>query len=216
MSPAEAETRLNPGQLGAACANQLIGNRVLVLDKAGSTNDVVAGLAAEHREGLVVFAEMQTAARGQYGRRWESAGHKGLWLSILLRPNITVGESAHLTDLLARAVAATVEEETGWACAIKPPNDVYLAAQKIAGVLVEMRVETNGGYAAIAGIGLNVNQLREDFSPELRDSAGSLGLATGQHVDRNRLAIALLRNVDRRYAELCSQGGAVSKPPGGV
>ncbi len=174
------------------------------MQEAGSTNDVVAEMAADNREGLVVFAETQTAARGQYGRRWESTAHKGLWLSILLRPNIAVGESAQLTDLLARAVAVTIDEKTGRACSIKPPNDVYLATQKIAGVLVEMRVEASGSYAAIAGIGVNVNQIGEDFSPELRGSAGSLALATGERVDRNSLAIALLRNVDNHYLALRS------------
>jgi len=204
MSRVEAEARLNAYEIGAACAHQLIGGRVVVLREAGSTNDVVAKMAADNREGLVVFAETQVAARGQYGRRWESAARKGLWLSILLRPNIVIGESAQLTDLLARAVAVTIEEQVGMACSIKPPNDVFLSERKIAGVLVEMRVEANGVYAAIAGIGLNVNQTGEDFSPELRGSAGSLALATGQRVDRNRLAIALLRNVDSRYAALHS------------
>jgi BirA family biotin operon repressor/biotin-[acetyl-CoA-carboxylase] ligase len=202
MSQVEAETRLDAGQLVAACADQLIGNRIVILEEASSTNDVVAEMAADNREGLVVFAETQTAARGQYGRRWESAAHKGLWLSILLRPNIPVGESAQLTELLARAVAATIKAQTGMTCSIKPPNDVYLAAQKIAGVLVEMRVEVNSGYAAIAGIGLNVNHVLEDFPTELRGSAGSLAIITGHCVDRNSLAIALLRNVDNRYVAL--------------
>ena len=202
MSEAEAETRLDAEQLRAAFADQRIGNRIVVLEETTSTNDVVAEMAADNGEGLVVFAETQTAARGQYGRRWESAAHKGLWLSILLRPNIAVGDSAQLTDLLARTVAATIDEQTGLDCSIKPPNDVYFAAEKIAGVLVEMRVEKNGGYAAIAGLGLNVNQVREDFPPELRGSAASLAMATGQIVDRDRLAIALLRNMNRRYAAL--------------
>ena len=109
-----------------------------------------------------------------------------------------------LDGKLERAVAETIEGQTGMACAIKPPNDIYLATQKIAGVLVEMRVEANGMYAAIAGIGLNVNHVDEDFPPELRESAGSLALATGQRLDRNSLAIALLRNVNSRYAALLS------------
>ena len=200
MSLVEPETRLDAGQLKAACEDQLIGNRIVVLDEAGSTNDVVAEMAGDNSEGLVVFAETQTAARGQYGRQWESAAHKGLWLSILLRPNIAISESAQLTDLLARAAAATIKEQTGLACSIKPPNDVCVAGKKIAGVLVEMRVEGKGEYAAIAGIGLNVNQAREDFSPEVRASAGSLAMAAGERVDRNALAIALLRDVNSRYA----------------
>lgn len=201
MSQAEAEPRLNAAQLGAACEGQLIGRHIVVLDEITSTNDVIAGMAHDS-EGLVVFAETQTAARGQYGRRWESAAHKGLWLSILLRPNLAVSESARLTDLLAHAIADAVETKTGLACSIKLPNDVYFEAQKIAGVLVEMRVEASGGYVAIAGIGLNVNQVREDFPPELRESACSLAIATGQRVDRNTLAVVLLKNVDRLYADL--------------
>jgi BirA family biotin operon repressor/biotin-[acetyl-CoA-carboxylase] ligase len=200
MSPVESVTPLNEAQLRASIADQLVGNVIVVLEETTSTNDVVAEMAATHRPGLVVFAETQTAARGQYGRRWESAAGKGLWLSVLLRPQIPVGDSALLTDLLARAVAATIEEQAGLQCSIKAPNDVYFGAQKIAGVLVEMRVEANGGYAAIAGIGLNVNQTREDFPPPLRDTAGSLWLATGRLIDRTLLAIALLKNLETRYA----------------
>jgi len=213
MSPVDP---LGADALSAALRDQLIGSRIVVLNETGSTNDVVAELAPGEGEGLVVFAEAQTSARGQYGRRWESAAHKGLYLSILLRPKIDVSESAQLTDLLARSVAATIEEQIGLACLIKPPNDVYLATQKIAGVLVEMRVEANGGYAAIAGIGLNVNQLRQDFPPQLQGSAGSLALATGRWVDRNLLAIALLRKVNSSYADLRSQGRAVSATPRGI
>ena len=208
MSPAETETRLNAGQLRADCGAQLIGNRIVVLETAGSTNDAVAEMAAANREGLVVFAETQTAARGQYGRRWESAEHKGLWLSILLRPKITPRESGLLTEFLAQTVAETVEKQIGLACTIKSPNDVFLAGKKIAGVLVEMRVEATGQYAAIAGIGLNVNQTPEDFPPELRGTAGSLALATGNPCDRNRLAIALLQNLNRRYAATFGQAAA--------
>jgi len=208
MSPAETELRLDAVRLQAACANQLVGNRIVVQETAGSTNDVVAEMAATNREGLVIFAETQTAARGQYARRWESAEHKGLWLSILLRPKITPRESGRLTEFLAQAVAETVEEQTGLACTIKSPNDVFLGARKIAGVLVEMRVEANGRYVAIAGIGLNVNQTSEDFPPELRKTAGSLALATGSPYDRNRLAIALLQSLNKRYAAMFGEAAA--------
>lgn len=199
MSPPEP---LDADAIGAALGDQLIGNRIIVLVEATSTNDVVAHMAAHHREGLVVLAETQTAARGQYGRRWESAARQGLWLSILLRPKIAVGDSARLTDLLADAVVATIEQQTGLRCVIKPPNDVYFGPKKLAGVLVEMRVEANGGYAAIAGVGLNVHQQRDDFPAGLKESAGSMATITGRRIDRTSLAIALLRNIDVRYAAI--------------
>src|SRR3954451_24963667 len=138
MSPAEAARPLDAEKLRQGLAGQCIGNRVVVLQAATSTNDVVAQMMDSHPEGLVVFAETQTAARGQYGRRWESAAGQGLWFSILLRPGVAVSESARLTDFLARAIAGAVTEKTGLDCRIKLPNDIYVADRKVAGVLVEM------------------------------------------------------------------------------
>lgn len=185
--------------ISAALRGQVIGNRVVVLQETTSTNDVIAQIAAANREGLVVLAETQTAGRGQYGRRWESTPGRGLWFSVLLRPPISVAQSAMLTDLLARTVADTIETEFALALKIKPPNDIYIDGRKIAGVLVEMRVEPSGNYIAIAGVGLNVNQKLEDFPPELQNSAGSIALAAGREIDRQELAIALLRKLDSTY-----------------
>ncbi len=204
MSPAEP---LNAGKLRAAFGAQAIGNRIIVLEETTSTNDVVAQLASESAEGLVVFAERQTAGRGQYGRRWESAAHKGLWLSVLLRPRIGVAESGKLTDLLVHAIAAAVAQ-LGLQPTIKPPNDLYVGGRKIAGVLVEMRVEASGSYCAIAGMGINVNQAIADFPDELRESAGSLASALESTVDREAFAISLLRELEARYHAFSGESAA--------
>ncbi len=196
MSPVDA---LDAAELAAALSGQRIGREVRVLEETTSTNDVVRQLAPAHAEGLVVFAERQTAGRGQYGRRWESAAGRGLWFSILLRPQIGPAASGQLTDFLARSVAATLVEELGLQPTVKPPNDIYLGARKAAGVLVEMRVGADGTYYAVAGIGLNVNQAREDFPEPLRATCTSLAMAKGQPVDRTRLAVALLRRLETDY-----------------
>lgn len=197
MSPVDA---LDAEQLRQALRQQRIGNRIELLQETASTNDVVASKAAESAEGLVIFAEQQTAGRGQYGRRWESAMGKGLWFSILLRPGIAVSESARVTDFLARGIAATIEHELQLPATIKPPNDIYVGGRKVAGVLVEMRVELDGGYCAIAGVGVNANHQLADFPPELQTSATSLALASGNKIDRTSFAIALLRELEARYA----------------
>ncbi len=195
-----ARDALDAERLRAALATQRIGHRIVLLQETASTNDVVADMAAENAEGLVVLAEQQTSGRGQYGRRWESAPGKGLWMSVLLRPRLAIGDSRRLTDFLAYVIAAIVQEQCGIEPSIKLPNDVYIADRKIAGVLVEMRVEGGGGYCAIAGIGINVNHAPSDFPVELRDSAGSLSLATGNSINRTDLAIRLLRKMDERYS----------------
>ena len=198
MSPSD---RLEAEKLRAALGACLIGREIVVLAETTSTNDVVAQMAVDHAEGLVVIAEKQTTGRGQYGRRWESAAGKGLWLSVLLRPEIALADSGRITDFLARAIAATITEEIGVPATIKPPNDVYLGKRKVAGVLVEMRVDASGGYCAIAGLGLNVNQARDDFPPELRETAGSLALAAGHSLDSFALTVALLRRLDDDYGK---------------
>ncbi len=208
MSPGEEAQRLDAEKLAAELTGQLIGNRIVVLEETTSTNDVVAQLAKESSEGLVVFAETQTAGRGQYGRRWDSVARKGLWLSVLLRPNINVADSATLTELLACSISGAMGAFTGLAPFIKPPNDVYIGSRKIAGVLVEMRVEPSGSYCAIAGMGVNVNHALHDFPPELRDAAGSIASCIGRPVDRRAFAVALLRELDARYRAFSSNSAA--------
>lgn len=196
MSGRERGDRLVARELRASLGECRIGNQVVVVEETSSTNDLAWEAEARGApEGFVVFAERQTAGRGQYGRRWESTPSRGLWFSVLLRPPITLNESPRLTSLLAGAVAAIIDE-TGCLAAIKPPNDIYVADRKIAGVLVEGRTANDKSYVAVAGVGLNVNQTLEDFPEDLRTTAGSLFMATGRTIQRSQLAVALLKKIE--------------------
>jgi BirA family biotin operon repressor/biotin-[acetyl-CoA-carboxylase] ligase len=181
----------------------IIGREVAVLEQTESTNDIIRQMAAgDWPEGLCVFAEHQTAGRGRHGNKWESAAGKGLWFSILLRPKIDIKESARLTAWAAGEIARTLEDEFELPAAVRPPNDVYIADRKIAGVLVEMRAQPDQPHLAVLGIGLNVNHAPSDFSEELRERATSLAILRRSRLDRHLVALALLRNLDRTYAEL--------------
>ena len=172
MSRSELLDDLSAEDLRAALGECRVGRQIVVLGETASTNDVVFQMAAPNvPEGLVVFAEHQTAGRGQRSNRWESVPHKGLWFSILLRPDIPVAESASLTNWVAETIGKTIGEQHALHATIRLPNDVYINEKKIAGVLVEMRVMKGGGYVAIVGIGLNMNQTSEEFSEEVRSRA---------------------------------------------
>jgi len=187
-------------KLGADLAGAIIGREIIVLEQTGSTNDAILQIAnANSNEGLVVFAEHQTAGRGQRGNRWESAAGKGLWFSILLRPRIDLANSPRLTAWAAEAISGAIRKEFSLNPTIKLPNDVQIDGRKVAGVLIEMRAQKKAAHLAIAGIGINVNQSREDFSRELQNSAISLAMALGRQIDRQSFAVALLRNLDRTY-----------------
>lgn len=207
MSPPD---RLIAADLEASLGKGIIGRRVIVLESTGSTNDFLRQMLAPGLpEGCVVFAECQTAGRGQRGNRWASAPYLGLWFSLLLRPTLPPGETARLTTWAAEAVAATVRSATGLDPALKPPNDVYLNGRKIAGVLVETRAGPGAAFDAVVGVGLNLNQAAEDFPVELRERAGSLAMALGQRINRSDFAVALLLELERtRETALSFQASA--------
>ncbi len=190
---------LQAESLRAALGNQRIGHRIVVLEEASSTNDVVWQMSADNAEGLVVFAERQTAGRGQRGNRWESAAGKGLWFSILLRPQIAPNESPRLTTWAANCVAQTLRDQHSLGAKVKPPNDIYVDEKKIAGVLLELRA-VPGAHVGILGIGINVNQELGDFPLEIRTRAISVAMLTGGIIDRHSLAVAVLRELNRTYA----------------
>jgi BirA family transcriptional regulator, biotin operon repressor / biotin---[acetyl-CoA-carboxylase] ligase len=200
MSLAEMVDRLIAEELRAGLSSDVIGREIIVLEQTGSTNDAILQVAnVNSKEGLVVFAEYQTAGRGQRGNRWESVAGKGLWFSILLRPKIDLSSSPRLTAWAAEAISDAIQNEFSLKPTIKLPNDVQIDGRKVAGVLVEMRAQEKAAHLAIAGIGVNVNQSREDFPMELQSTAISLAMALGKQVDRQSFAIALLRNLDRTY-----------------
>jgi BirA family transcriptional regulator, biotin operon repressor / biotin---[acetyl-CoA-carboxylase] ligase len=203
MSPVDVADRLVAHEMEADLGGVMVGGQVIVIEETGSTNDAILEVAAPNfREGLVLFAEHQTAGRGQRRRRWESAAGKGLWFSILLRPRIELSESPRLTAWAAKSIFDTIRNEFSLEPTIKLPNDVQVRARKIAGILVEMRAQEKGPHLAIVGIGINVNHAIEDFPPELQERAISLAIALDRQVDRQQFAVALLRDLDRRYAEL--------------
>jgi BirA family biotin operon repressor/biotin-[acetyl-CoA-carboxylase] ligase len=202
MSPVEMLDRLVADEMRAALGNVLIGREIIVLDQTGSTNDAIVQIATPNSsEGLVLFAEQQTAGRGQRGNRWESAATKGLWFSILLRPGIEINRSPLLTAWAAETISGVIENEFSLKTTIKLPNDVQIEGRKVAGVLVEMRAREKAPHSAIVGIGINVNQGLEDFPKELQSRAISLAIALGRQVDRQNFAIAFLRDLDRSYRE---------------
>ncbi|MGB9474115.1 MAG: biotin--[acetyl-CoA-carboxylase] ligase [Candidatus Udaeobacter sp.] len=200
--------RLIAEELQADLGSVVIGREIIVLERTGSTNDAILQIAnANPKEGLVVFAEHQTAGRGQHGNRWESAAGKGLWFSILLQPKIDLASSPRLTTWAAEAIAGAMQSEFSLTPTIKPPNDVQIDGRKVAGVLVEMRAREKAPHLAVAGIGVNMNQSREDFPKALQPTAISLATALGKPVDRQSFAIVLLRNLDRTYWEKFASTG---------
>jgi BirA family transcriptional regulator, biotin operon repressor / biotin---[acetyl-CoA-carboxylase] ligase len=180
-----------------------IGRDIHVFRETTSTNDVAERLARDGaREGVVVFAESQTKGRGRLGRKWASPAGKGLWFSLVLRPEMRPQHTTQLTVAAATALARAIRSETGLKPEIKWPNDILINGRKAAGILTELSAELDRVKYVIVGIGVDVNVNASDFPSELRKIATSLKVEAGRGVSRPALATAILRELDEDYARI--------------
>jgi BirA family biotin operon repressor/biotin-[acetyl-CoA-carboxylase] ligase len=144
-------------------------------------------------EGAVAATDHQTSGKGRHGRRWVAPPGSALLLSVILHPP----EERHLPELslvAALAAAEAIEGATGLTAQIKWPNDVMLNRRKVGGILCELSDRT-----VVCGIGLNVNQTREELPLDAPTEPGSLRTLTGQTYDRATLLGSLLFRFERIY-----------------
>lgn len=183
---------------------KIIGRDIRVFEQTTSTNDVIEKLARDGvREGVVVFAESQTKGRGRLGRKWISPTRKGLWFSILLRPDLRPQETTQLTVASATALRRAIVAQTRLQSEIKWPNDILLGGKKVAGVLTELSAELDKVRHIILGIGIDVNLDADEFLADLRKTATSLKIEAGEVISRAELAASILRELDFEYARIC-------------
>jgi BirA family biotin operon repressor/biotin-[acetyl-CoA-carboxylase] ligase len=180
--------QLESDKITANLNTKRIGKKILVYNSLSSTNDIAAEYAKDkENDGLVILAEEQTAGRGRAGNKWLSNPSDSILCSILLINESLEGE------LLSLTCAVAVAEAVGNNAKIKWPNDIILNGKKIAGILLESKIN-NSQTAYIIGIGINCHQ--QIFPPELKSIATSLDIETGSTSDRISLTKRLLISID--------------------
>jgi BirA family biotin operon repressor/biotin-[acetyl-CoA-carboxylase] ligase len=185
---------------------RVIGRDIRVFQETTSTNDIIEKFARDGvKEGVVVFAESQTKGRGRLGRKWASPAKKGLWFSLLLRPDLRPQETTQLTVASATALRRAIGSQTGLDPEIKWPNDILVRGKKVAGILTEMNAEVDRLKYVIVGIGIDVNLSPRDFPPDLKKIATSLKIELGKTVSRAELAVSILRELDIDYQRVCAK-----------
>jgi BirA family biotin operon repressor/biotin-[acetyl-CoA-carboxylase] ligase len=180
-------------------ATEWLGGDIRSYDRVPSTNQVArAALAEGAGNGTVIVAEEQAEGRGRAGRVWYSAPRRGIYVSLILRPEAPIESAATFQIATAVAVAHTAMKLTGKLARLRWPNDVMMSRGKVAGILAE----AHDGGAWIVGIGLNVSHEAGDFPEELREEASSLALETGHGLSRLPVLPTLLSTLEEWYDRL--------------
>lgn len=198
---------LAPQLLRRGLAGTLFGKRIHHFFKVDSTNEVAMRLGQQDEpHGSIIVAEEQTGGRGRAGRAWHSEKSSGIYVTVLLRPQIPPAQAPLMTLLAGLAAREAVHEQCGVAVDIRWPNDLLASGKKFCGILTEMHAEPDRVRFIIIGIGLNVNHAK--FPEPLSGIATSLRLETGRTHSRLELLTKLLRRLDRYYNLFLAQGGA--------
>jgi BirA family biotin operon repressor/biotin-[acetyl-CoA-carboxylase] ligase len=179
-----------------------IGRKVVYLDSIDSTNIYAKKRAEEpFTEGTIIIAEEQSAGRGRLGRYWVSPRGKGIWMSIMLKPDILPADAPKLTIVAAYAVVNAI-----WSCCnlesrIKWPNDIVAGGKKLCGILTEMSAEADEIKYVVIGIGINANLGVDDFGPEVSSIATSISIESGRDISRKALVASVLREFEKAYKD---------------
>jgi BirA family biotin operon repressor/biotin-[acetyl-CoA-carboxylase] ligase len=201
-APAESRS-FTSAAVQALLHTEALGRVLHLLPRVASTNTTTLTLAAEGApHGTVVVAEEQTAGRGRLGRAWHSPAGENLYCSILLRREFTATWLSWAPLVTGLAVLKTVHAIAGLQPSLKWPNDVFIGSRKVGGVLCESAGLGTSDPVLVVGIGLNVNIGRERFPTELRPAATSLAAEAGRRFDRVELLVALLHELEARYAAI--------------
>lgn len=177
---------------------KFIGSSIYYFDTIDSTNTYAKSIGTKSNNGALVISEEQTVGRGRLGRSFISPKHKGIWMSIILKPNINPKDAAKLTQIAAASVVSAINE-LGIDTKVKWPNDILLNDKKLCGILTEMSVSASNINYVIVGIGLNVNLAKDDFSEDIQATATSLMIESGKCWDRKKLLSSILYNFEALY-----------------
>lgn len=199
--------RVTADEIRLGLKTKFLGRHIHYEESVDSTQKIAHRLAYENAsEGTVIIAEEQLSGRGRMDRPWHSPKYTGIWMSVILRPNIPPSRAPQLTLITAVAVVQAIEELTNLSPQIKWPNDILLNGKKVTGILTELQADVDRVISIIIGIGINVNQQLEDYPKELQTIATSLAIESGNKLQRAEMIKILLNKLEKLYLLYLEKG----------
>ena len=175
----------------------------------GSTNaDAIAAARDGAPHGSVFFADEQTAGRGRGDHGWISVAGEGLYVSVLLRPELSAARLPLLPLAAGLAAAESIRAVSGLNVDLRWPNDLLIGPRKTGGILVESNLQTKGPPHAMAVVGIGINVHQRVFPSGLATPATSLDLEADLRISRQTLLVALLKSLEREASVLADEAAA--------
>ncbi len=190
---------MNEAEIKSLLHTEWAGQELFCFDEIDSTNTKAKELAEQgYPSGTLVVADRQIAGRGRRGRSWDSPAGIGIFMTLMLKPDINPNNASMLTLVTALATAQAISDVTGADARIKWPNDIVINGKKVCGILTEMSAQFDYINHIVIGIGINVHN--ESFPEEIRETASSLFLESGRHIHRADLITRFLERFETNYA----------------
>ncbi len=178
----------------------IAGTKIIIMKNVDSTNEEVKRRALKGEEGgLIVAAEEQNSGKGRLGRMWKSEPNRGIYFTLLIRPELAPSDIASITLMAGYAVCIAIRKYTGCDAKIKWPNDIIIGNKKVCGILTEMAAQSDRLDFVAIGIGINVNNTY--FPDEISKKATSLYIETNKKINRNEFFRCVIECLDKT---LCS------------
>jgi len=185
---------------------QWVGKNIYVFNEVSSTNTVAKFLAMNNVEnGSIILSEKQTNARGRSGKAWESP-MGGIWLSMILQPNVDYSKLPLITIATGVAVAKAIERTGINTAEIKWPNDIMIHGKKVCGILTEAVTKFNTIENVIIGVGIDANIDITDFPEELQDGTTTIADELGRKEDENVLIRYFLEEFEKIADQFTHEG----------
>jgi len=198
---------LVPEEVNFDLKTSIIGKRILHYSEVDSTQNIADKLARDGaEEGTCVVAEKQTSGRGRLSRNWASPFKDGVYISIILRPNLKPLHIIQMPLIAGVALVKAIQKTTGLAPSIKWPNDIFISGHKVAGILTEVNCDIDTVHYIILGMGINVNTNTSSLPKEVKGIATSLSQECGHEVSRVDFLKQLLIELETVYDEFVTNG----------
>ena len=196
---------ISEAEIKSLLGTEWAGRKVVYYDETDSTNNRAKDSGEKNgAHGTLFIADKQNAGTGRRGRAWESPSGKSIYMTILLRPQITPDKAPMLTLIMGLSVAEGIRKVSGAETEIKWPNDIVMNKKKVCGILTEMATEMEYVNYVVIGVGINVNQ--EYFSEGIKEIATSLYEETGTVYQRSELIAAVLERFEKNYEMFLETG----------